>query len=76
MLLFQLRLLRMKYQNTILFTGRSKIKIERILELITVEQPGKFYNRYLTLELPAFIEGDIKEFGECRIWLGEKAKDI
>jgi hypothetical protein len=46
------------------------------MDLIIVEQPGKFVYRYLTLERPAFIEGDIKEFGECRVWVGEKANDI
>jgi archaellum biogenesis ATPase FlaH len=72
LLVSQLNKLRVENQAKILLTGRSRNKIERIMDLITVEQPGKFVYRYLTLERPAFIEGDIKEFGECRVWVKEK----
>lgn len=76
LLVSQLNKLRLENQAKVLLTGRSKNKIKRIMDLITVEQPSKFVYRYLTLERPAFIEGDIKEFGECRVWVGEKANDI
>jgi GTPase SAR1 family protein len=71
LLLLQLNSLRIKNKAKVFFTGRSKKKIERIIEVLKTEQQENFMYRYLKLERPAYIGGDIKEFGECRIWMGE-----
>lgn len=71
LLLLQLNTLRIENKAKVLFTGRSKRKIERVLEIVKAEQQKKFMYRHLSLERPAYIEDDIKEFGECRVWVGE-----
>lgn len=71
LLLLQLNTLRIENKAKVLFTGRSKRKIERVMEIVKTEQQEKFEYRYLRLERPAYIEDEIKEFGECRVWMGE-----
>lgn len=71
LLLLQLNTLRIKNKDKVLFTARSKRKIERLIEVLKNEQQENFVYRYLRLERPAYVGKDINEFGKCRVWVGE-----
>lgn len=70
-LIYELNWMIQKYQSKIIVTVRSKREIEKIVKLLEIKHIGKINYRHLVLERPAFIGGDIKEFGECRVWVGE-----
>lgn len=70
-LIYQLKWIKHKYQSKIILTVRSKREMEESMNNLVTEHLGRINYRFINLERPAYIGGDIKEFGECKVWMGE-----